>query len=535
MNRFYGGVAPEGRFVVGLHRPAYRVANLRENDGVDALGIDGEGRLYCNQANFPENDVVVARAGRVYEIPNPFPFRGVTYIAGKWADRTAGRPEKIMLPAPPAVSLKEALGKWAGEGDSDALIALLPEPLQLALAVSSTDPGDLVRLAKISCDLWFDGVSGRPRGLYFIRDDNGALRPKINNEKLFEAVANNPGLPDDYKRAMVLRPGAQGGSEITGEWSGGETAGHVFEYLRQNSYIPWGHYAANMADDAVRYRINHLAPDDVRGMRHLYYQRSFVRLAQMLGLDLPERRRTLSERALEQLRLRIMEAIAAGENTQSLFFDATVWGWNFGFDYAPSRYRLHASHQQVHQQYALSPATVETLDERQIPSYCSGDLVAAFIRDYYQQTGRRFFEAYLEAIETNTRTDGGPGEHSLVVYRDERVILFVPKAQTSQWELQLMTVKPVAHILAADTPTRQSLDKAIHTAVSVLAGLGARMITTIEYSGRISSAVTGQRLVYCFLPRLPESPGAFSESQLRWINGHYPEDFATACRMKRNE
>jgi hypothetical protein len=119
-----------------------------------------------------------------------------------------------------------------------------------------------------------------------------------------------------------------------------------------------------------------------------------------------------------------------------------------------------------------------------------------------------------------------------VVYRDENVILFVPKAQTSQWELQLMTVNPVANILQADEATRQSLDRGIHTAVKTLAGLGARMITTIEYAGRIASTEPDQRLTYSFLPRLPESPGAFSEAQLRWINGHYPEDFAMACRRK---
>jgi hypothetical protein len=26
--------------------------------------------------------------------------------------------------------------------------------------------------------------------------------------------------------------------------------------------------------------------------------------------------------------------------------------------------------------------------------------------------------------------------------------------------------------------------------------------------------------------------GAFSEAQLRYINGHYPEDFAIACRQE---
>ncbi len=532
MNKIFGGVAPEGRFVVGLHKPAYRVANLRENDYLSTLGIDEEGRVYDNRINFPENDVVEEQADRVYEIPNPFPFRGVTYIAGRWADRTANRPEKIFLPPAPWVSFRESLSQWPGGDFSDELMALLPEPLQLALAVSSTDPDDLVRLAAISCDIWFDDTSGRPRGLFYEKDDAGRARPKIKNHRLFEAVANNHWLPDDYKRIMVLRPGAQGGSEITAEWRGAEPTGHVFEYLRRNSYIPWGHYAANMADDVVRYRINDLRPEDVRGMRHLYYQRTYARLAHMLGLDFRHRRRTLSEDEVEQLRARILAAVNSGGQKSVLGLNATVWGWNFGFDYAPSHYRLHASHQQVHQQYALSPATVETLDKKQIPSYCSGDLVAAFISDYFQKTGRPFFEAYLQAIETNIRTDGRSGERSLVVHRDDHVMLFVPKAQTSQWELQLMTLKPVANILEADAGVRQSLDRAIHLAVTVLAGLGARMITTIEYSGRISPVKTDQRLVYSFLPRLPESPGAFSEFQLRWINGHFPEDFAAACRMK---
>jgi hypothetical protein len=525
-------VAPEGRFVVGVHKSAYQVLNLREKDYPDTLGVTRDGQPQTSFANFPGGDVVEDNADRVYEIRNPFPFRGVTYIAGRWADKNAGAPEKICLPGPPRVSFKDTLRQWAGDGKAEDLFFLLPEPLQLALATTSTDSDDLVRLAAASCDFVFDPASGRPRGLYYCGGENGPGRPEIKNEKLFEAVANNPCLPDDYKRVMVLRPGAQGNSEITAEWRGREDSGHVFEYFRRNSYIPWGHYAANMADDAVRYRISDLTPEDVRGMRHLYYQRTFVRLAEMLGLDLPERRQTLSEDALEQLRRRILKALAAWNREQTPAFDATIWGWNFGFDYAPTHYRLHASHQQTHQQYALSPSLVETAEHGRIPSYSCGDLVADFIRDYYRQTGRRFFEAYLEAIYGNSRTDGGTGERSLVVYEDEAVLLFVPKAQTSQWELQLMTVKPVANILQTDAGTRRSLDRGIHTAVRALAGLGARMITTIEYAGRISSAEPDQRLIYSFLPRLPESPGAFSEAQLRWINGHYPEDFAAACRLK---
>jgi hypothetical protein len=36
--------------------------------------------------------------------------------------------------------------------------------------------------------------------------------------------------------------------------------------------------------------------------------------------------------------------------------------------------------------------------------------------------------------------------------------------------------------------------------------------------------------VYAFIPRLPYAPGTFSEAQMRFIGGCYPEDFAFACR-----
>ena len=42
----------------------------------------------------------------------------------------------------------------------------------------------------------------------------------------------------------------------------------------------------------------------------------------------------------------------------------------------------------------------------------------------------------------------------------------------------------------------------------------------------------GQHLLYAFLPRLPKSSGAFSEAQLGFINGHYPEYFAAVCRQQ---
>ncbi len=129
-------------------------------------------------------------------------------------------------------------------------------------------------------------------------------------------------------------------------------------------------------------------------------------------------------------------------------------------------------------------------------------------------------------------------ESSLVVWQDEHVMLFVPKAQTSQWELQLMALddgegKAVGNILEAGPAMRASLDRGILLAQKALAGLGARMVTSIEYPKRIGrKGEPGQHLLYAFLPRLPESPGAFSEAQLRFINGHYPEDFAAVCRQQ---
>ena len=41
-----------------------------------------------------------------------------------------------------------------------------------------------------------------------------------------------------------------------------------------------------------------------------------------------------------------------------------------------------------------------------------------------------------------------------------------------------------------------------------------------------------QRLLYSFLPKIPYSMGAFSEAEARYILGHYPEDFAAACRQE---
>ena len=98
------------------------------------------------------------------------------------------------------------------------LMKTLPEPVQLALAVNSTDPEDLILLAEASVDFIHDVDSGHPIGLRYESRSDGSVRPQFHNHALFEAVANNVYLPDMYKNAMVLRPGAQGGSEIVGEW-----------------------------------------------------------------------------------------------------------------------------------------------------------------------------------------------------------------------------------------------------------------------------------------------------------------------------
>jgi hypothetical protein len=482
--------------------------------------------------------VEVPGAEPVYEIPNPFAFKGATFILKRWADRTAKDIDDISIPAPPRVSMSEVFKKWRGleaaeDGKIKKLLSDLPAPILHAAAQASTDPADLVHLAEIACGFTYAEKPGQPVGLLYERKPDGTPKAVIYDPHLFEMVANNPCLPDAYKEVMVLRPGVQGASEIVGEITddGGRT--HVFEYLRRNSYIPGGHYAANNAHDAVRYRIRDLSVKDMQAMRHFYYQRTFVRLAGEMGMSVDCERRPMSGWEIEALRRHINDVLPERIRAGRLFSNRTLWGWNFGFDYAASGYRLLASHQQVHQQYAMVPSAIEGMgaEEPRTTPFACGSLIADFIADYYEKTGTRFFEAYIQAIRANERMDETDGEKSLVIYSDENVMLFVPKAQTSQWELQIMTLPPVGNILEADPAVRDSIDYAMLAAMRILEEMGARMIVTIEYAKAIDEAEeTGQRLIYAFLPRLPESPGGFSETQLRWINGHYPEDFASACR-----
>ncbi|RJQ80208.1 MAG: hypothetical protein C4519_10370 [Desulfobacteraceae bacterium] len=529
-------VSPQGRFVYGLHRPSFSAANLRTQDTLLPLGRNAEGAVLLNTTNFPAGDVDEPGADPIFEIANPFPFRGTTYIGKPWADRAARDPGAIAIPCRAPMSLSQTLqsvfGGPADAGDRiERLFARLPRPVQLAVAAASSDADDLVRLAGSCCEFVRDPASGAPAGLVFAADACGRLKPKISDQALFDTVANNPFLPDAYKEVMVLRPGVQGQSEIVGEWR--RNGSHVFEYLRRNSYIPWGHYAANMAHDAVRYAAGSLTAEDMRGMRHLYYQRTYLRLAESLDIKTPAGRSELSVDELELLRRSVLESLGGGK---AAVFNATLWGWNYGFDYAPNGYRLHASHQQIHQQYALIPAAVPAVvaeGDKALPAFACGDMIHEFIQAYRRLTGRPFFECYQKAIAANRRMDGRSDRPSdLVVHQDEHLMLFVPKAQTSQWELQVMTRGPVGNLLEADAAVRAALDRALLLAMRILTAMGAAMISVIEYSKRFDIAGSDQRLLYVFLPRLPESPGAFSEAQLRWINGHYPEDFAQACRMK---
>jgi hypothetical protein len=331
-------ITTSGEFVYGIHKPDYTVVNLREKNHIATLGhIDGKTAVE-NKINFPANDVTIDNADWVFEISNPFPFMGATFILKSSADK------RIENANPFAIIKKHKSSKLeAGiinevEGN---------DPLIISLGRMSTDPDLLVELAGISCLFEFDPHTGEPAGIQYEKTKNGEIRPAITNRHLFEIVSNNPFLPDTYKQAMVLTPGIQGPNKIVGEYK--NSAGtHIWEYLRENSYIPWGHYAANMAHDSIRYKIEALKKEDLIGLRHLYYQRVYTQLAQSLGIPVPAKKRTLTEEELESLRIHLLETTKDNEGDKThLSFNASMWGWNFGFDLSPSGYRLNASHQQI--------------------------------------------------------------------------------------------------------------------------------------------------------------------------------------------
>ncbi len=531
-------VSPSGHFVYGVHRPSFHIENFREKpeekDEIRSLGLDENGHPVLNSANFPIGAVLEPRADIIYEIPNAFPFRGATYIASNWADARSREPGDIRLTFKPPFSFTDSMRGCLGKtSDMDVLFSKLPQQILLTIAGESSDGEELSQLAALCCDFQLTGNA--PEGLFHTTDPKGFKRPVIRNHVLFEALVNNPFLPDHLKEIMVLRPGVQGGSEIVGSYLDAAEGVHIYEYLRRNSYIPWGHFAANMAEDAVRYDMASLSLTDMTGLRHLYYQRTYSRVADMLGLKSLEPGKTASDEDLETVRRSISRHLKS-QGGDNLDFNATLWGWNYGFNFTAGGYNLHGSHQQIHQQFALIPRAVDSesgfgQDRGPMDTYGCGDQIYAFIRRYREETGRHFFDAYVSAIHGNRRMDRqDETRNSLVVYADDHVLLFVPKAQTSQWELNLMTQRPLSNILETDTEVRKSLDSAMHKAMTVLTRLGVKMISVIEFSGRFALSDEKQHMLYAFLPKIPYSMGAFTEAQQRFINGHYPEDFAEACR-----
>jgi hypothetical protein len=534
LKRPYPGtcVAPDACFVHGIHKPTYKAYNFRQTNYRATLGRDTEQQAVGNEKNFPQHDVEATASSWVYEIPNSFPFMGATFIPKGSADKRADgcNPFRQLLQRR-AYELQES---------SDANTDLKGQSRQALLAVARTtrDPNVLTRLAERSCRFTYDG-NGAVFGLVYEKTSSGQVRPAILDAHLFELVSNNPSLPDHYKRCMVLMPGVQGDSPVVGEYAHDQT--HVWEYLRENSYIPWGHYAANMAHDAVRYAAGSLTLKDIEGLRHLYYQRIYTQLAAGLGVAVAQRRRPLSAKELEELRRLLLAAIEKSRgNDRSFPFNGNIWGQNLGFDLSPSGYRLNASHQQIHQQYALVPASMpafqggeDVSDSLTLSTFVLGDLVAGFTRDYCERTGKKFFSTYLQAIIHNQRMDGGTDRpDSLIIYADEHVLVFVPKAQRSQGEIQLMTKQTgCGNVIEADASVRASLDRCVLMVLKILESLGAEMITAFEVSKRFDNPESDQRLLYCFLPRHPQSPGSFTEFQQRWIIGHYPEDFAQTCRQ----
>ena len=533
-------VSPQGNFQWGIHKPTYKVKNFRSTTPIDILGHTDKGAPIKNEQNFPKGDIQVDEAQPIVEIPNPFPFWGATYILTSPADRFAEKQKdfKFSNKHDESEDILELLatGKLNNPNGEPVKLTDLPRPILLAAAQTSKNITVLTSLAKLACALEFD-QQGRAIGITFKKGQNNKLEPIIYDYELFEILGNNPALPYDYKLAMVLKPGIQGSSPIVGEFCS-ENQTHIWEYLRANSYIPWGHYASNMAHDCVRYKASELTWNDMKGLRHLYYQRIFTQMAHVLKLDLPSSLNdsicALTPDELDSIRKEVLKKIKElTDKGKELPYSATLWGWNYGFDFAPTGYRLHASHQQIHNQFALIKPFIKSNTSSPMPSYAVGDMVADFCNRYKNVYSVPFFSAYLKAIKNNQRIDGrNDRPSSLIIWEDENVLLFVPKAQRSQGEIQIITKNSIGNILESDKSTRASLDKAILLAIQTLDSMGAEMVTCGEISKRFDNHDEDQRLIYFFLPRHVDSPGAFSERQERWITGHYPEDYAESARRK---
>ena len=123
-------VSPEGRFVFGLHLPRFDAVNLRQDDHILSLGKTDSGLSVLNNANFPAADIKEIAADAIIEVPNPFPFRGTTFINKRWADRTARTPSSIAIQAPRKVSLCKAIQKIDANDISDKVFQFMMDRLR---------------------------------------------------------------------------------------------------------------------------------------------------------------------------------------------------------------------------------------------------------------------------------------------------------------------------------------------------------------------------------------------------------------------
>ena len=98
-------VGKDARFIVGVHKPCFEVKNLRPNEYFEPLGQLKDGTVIDNTANFPKDDLYEPTADIIYEIANPLPFRGTTYINSAWADIKVAHPETIRISKPEPCSL----------------------------------------------------------------------------------------------------------------------------------------------------------------------------------------------------------------------------------------------------------------------------------------------------------------------------------------------------------------------------------------------------------------------------------------------
>ncbi len=90
-------------FPVGFHAPSYSVQNIRPGKAIQRLGSTRQDEEVFNYANFPDSPVLEIPEGEpVYEIKNPFPFWGTTYILKRPADEFKKNPLSF--------SFKKAMG-----------------------------------------------------------------------------------------------------------------------------------------------------------------------------------------------------------------------------------------------------------------------------------------------------------------------------------------------------------------------------------------------------------------------------------------